>query len=124
MAKGKRGPEGFGTTIGVQFTKQTAKANGAKGGKKSGESKREKKLLKECLEILLEQQVKVKDSNDTVSGAEAVSLAVFKQALNGNIKAFETLRDTVGQKPVEKIMLTEVTQEVIDEVEAIMNEQD
>lgn len=121
----KRGnPDVINGKIGVRFTSETAKANGAKGGKKSGESKREKKLLKECLEILLEQQVKVKDSNDTVSGAEAVSLAVFKQALNGNIKAFETLRDTVGQKPVEKIMLTEVTQDVIEEVEAIMNEQD
>ena len=124
MAKRKGGPEGFGTTIGVQFTKETARANGAKGGRKSGQAKRERKMLKECLEALLESDVKIKDKDEKVSGAEAVSLAVFKQALNGNIKAFETLRDTVGQKPVEKIMLTEVTQEVIDEVEAIMNEQD
>ena len=110
--------------VGRHFTKETAKENGAKGGRKSGQVKREKKMLKECLEALLESDVKIKDKDEKVSGAEAVSLAVFKQALNGNIKAFETLRDTVGQKPVEKIMLTEVTQEVIDEVEAIMNEQD
>ena len=37
--------------------------------------------------------------------------------MTGNVRAFEVLRDTVGQKPVEKIMVAEVDQTVIDEVE-------
>ena len=32
-------------------------------------------------------------------------------------KAFEIVRDTAGQKPVEKVMIAEVEQDVIDEVE-------
>lgn len=94
--------EGFGTTIGVQFTKETAKARGSAGGKASGKSKRNKKLLKDCLEILLEQKINTKDGKK-VTGAEATAAALFKKALNGDTKAFELLRDTAGQKPVDKI---------------------
>ena len=38
------------------------------------------------------------------------------------MKAFETLRDTVGQKPIEKVMISEVEQSVIDEVESAVYE--
>jgi hypothetical protein len=63
-----------------------------KGGIASGESKRARKTLKEELLILLE-------NGDT---QEQISLAVIKKALEGDIKAYETIRDTIGEKPVEK----------------------
>ena len=50
-------------------------------------------------------------------------MKLFEQAMKGNIKAFETIRSTVGQDPVQKVMLAEVNQDVIDEVErAVLNE--
>lgn len=121
MANGKRGPEGLGTTIGVQFNKETAKERGSAGGKASGKARRNKALLKDCLEILLAQKIQTKDGKK-ITGAEATSAALFKKALNGDTRAFELLRDTVGQKPADKIMFTEVDQAVIDEVEAMMND--
>lgn len=69
-----------------------ARERGKKGGVKSGEARREKKLLKESLSVLLE----------TEEGQEKICTALFKQAQRGNIKAFEVIRDTIGQKPVDK----------------------
>ena len=88
----------------------------SKGGKKSAETRRAKRDLRLALEMLLEKDFKDKHGN-TVSGTEAITAKLFEQAMKGNVKAFETLRDTVGQKPVEKVMIAEVEQDVIDEVE-------
>lgn len=88
----------------------------SKGGKNSGESRRRKRDLREALEMLLEKTYTDKNGK-TLTGTEAVTAKLFEQAMKGNVKAFETLRDTVGQKPVERIMLAEVEQSVIDEVE-------
>lgn len=118
----KYGPENLGQ-IGVHFTKETAAEMGRKAGKASGKARRDKKLLKDCLEILLETKIETKDGKK-ITGAEATTAALFRKALNGDTKAFELLRDTVGQKPVDKIMISEVDQSVIDEVEAIMNDED
>lgn len=89
----------------------------SKGGKASAEARRQKKNLRLALEMLLEKDFKDKEGK-TITGAEAITAKLFQQAMNGNVKAFETLRDTVGQKPVERIMVAEVEQSVIDEVEA------
>lgn len=70
-----------------------------RAGKASGESRRRKKTLREELLAIL-------SDGDTQN---KVSLALVQQALLGNVKAFETLRDTIGQKPVEKIEQTSVT---------------
>lgn len=96
----------------------------SKGGKASAEARRRKRDLRNALELLLEKDFKDKDGK-IVSGAEAITAKLFQQAMNGNVKAFETLRDTVGQKPVEKIMVAEVEQDVIDDVEkAVLTEDD
>lgn len=91
----------------------------SKGGKRSAEVRRQKRDLRRALEVLLERGFKDKHGNE-VTGAEAITAKLFEQAMNGNVKAFETLRDTVGQKPVEKVMLAEVDPDVIDEVERIV----
>lgn len=93
-----------------------------RGGKASGEARRAKRDLRKALEMLLEKEYKDKAGN-AITGTEAITAKLFEQAMKGNIKAFETLRDTVGQKPVEKIMYAEVEQDVIDEVErAVLDE--
>lgn len=75
-----------------------AREIGAKGGKASVEARRKRKTLKEELLILL--------SDGDVQ--ERLSLALLDEALNGNkagsvTKAFEVIRDTIGEKPTEKV---------------------
>jgi hypothetical protein len=74
-------------------TKKEARERGKNGGVKSGEARREKKLLKDSLLAIL----------DTDEGQEKICTALFQQARRGNIKAFEVLRDTIGQKPVDQV---------------------
>lgn len=76
-------------------TKEEARERGRKGGIASGKARRERKTLKEELLALLQ-------SGDTQKN---ISLAMIQQALNGNTKAFEVIRDTVGEKPVDALKL-------------------
>lgn len=92
-----------------------------KGGKASAEARRKKRDLRAALEVLLEREVS-DGSGGTITGAQALTARLYKEALKGNVKAFEVLRDTVGQKPVEKVVVADVDQEIIEEVEkAVFN---
>ncbi len=73
-------------------TSEEAREIGRKGGIASGKARRERKTLREELLLLLEK-------GDT---QEKISLAMIKEALDGNTKAFEVIRDTIGEKPVDK----------------------
>lgn len=95
----------------------------SKGGKASAEARRKKRDLRLALEALLEKDYTDKDGN-VVSGTEAVTAKLFQQAMKGNVKAFETIRATVGQDPVQKVMIAEVEQDVIEEVERAVFEDD
>lgn len=64
-----------------------------KGGIASGEARRRKKTLKEELITLLETN----DNNNKIS------VALLNRALTGDIQAFTTIRDTIGEKPSDKI---------------------
>lgn len=64
-----------------------------KGGIASGEARRRRKTLKEELLALLE----LNDNNNKIS------MAILDKALNGDIQAFTTIRDTIGEKPVDKM---------------------
>ena len=93
------------------------------GGKASAEARRRKRDLREALEILLDKEYTDKKTGETMQGIEVVTAALFKEAAKGNVKAFNTLRDTIGQMPVQKVMIAEVDQNVIDEVEkAVLDE--
>ena len=88
----------------------------SKGGKASVEARRRKKDLRQALEMLLDKEYQQRNG-DMITGTEAISAKLFEQAMKGNIKAFETIRDSVGQKIPERIMIAEVDQSVIEEVE-------
>ena len=76
-----------------------------KGGIASGEARRRKRDIRLALEALLEKDVKGKNGA-TMSGAEAIAIKQFEKALKGDTKAFEVIRDTAGQKPMEKVEVT------------------
>lgn len=87
-----------------------------KGGLASAEARRKKRDLRMAIEALLEKDYTSKNG-ETVSGAEAIAIKQFEKAMKGDTKAFEVIRDTAGQKPVDKVMVADVEQSVIDEVE-------
>lgn len=89
----------------------------SKGGKASAEARRKKRDLREALEMLLEKDFKDRNGN-VLSGTEVITAKLFEKASKGDVRAFETIRSTVGQDPVQKVMIAEVDQSVIDEVES------
>ena len=76
-----------------QRTESEVRAIAANGGRKSGESRRARKTLKEELLLLL-------SDGDT---QKSVTVALLQKAMDGDVKAFEVLRDTIGEKPVDKV---------------------
>lgn len=81
-----------------------------KGGKASVEARRRKRDLRLALEILLEKDFKDKFGN-TITGTEAITTKLFEQAMKGNVKAFETIRATVGQDPIQKVEVAKIEKE-------------
>ena len=93
-----------------------------KGGIASGEARRRKRDIRMALEALLEKEYTDKHG-EKLSGAQVIAIKQMEKAIKGDTKAFEVIRDTSGQKPIDKVMIADVDQEVIDEVEkAVLNE--
>lgn len=90
-----------------------------KGGIKSGEVRRARRDIRKALEALLEKDYQDKSGN-VMSGTEAIALKQMEKAMKGDSRAFEIIRDTIGQKPVERVQITEIDQADIDEVEAMV----
>lgn len=76
-----------------ELTEKEQREIAKKGGKASVKARQERKALKDELLLLLSKG----------NTQEKVSLALIKQALDGNTKAFEVIRDTIGEKPTDKI---------------------
>lgn len=73
-------------------TPSERRENAKKAGIKSGEVRRARKTLKEELLLLLENG----------NTQNKISVALVQKAIKGDIKAFEVIRDTIGEKPTEK----------------------
>lgn len=113
MSNNKKNLEGHGfNEIAADRQREIARM----GQKASVEARKRKKDIRLALEALLEKDYKVKGGT-TVSGAEAIALKQMEKALKGDTRAFEVVRDSAGQKPADKLMVSEVSQDVIDEVE-------
>ena len=115
MAKGKGGKDNL-IPGGHKLTLDEQKA----GGIASGIARRKKKDFREACIALLEAET-TDEAGNIVTGYDIVINSMFMQAKLGNVKAFEALRDTAGQKPVDKIVVSDVDKSVIDEVENIVN---
>lgn len=98
---------------------EKAVENGRKGGKASGEAKRRRKAMKEALDELLSRKYVDRNGNE-IQGVEAVSAKVFQQAMDGNLKAAQFIRDTIGEMPVQRIETVEIPPETYERVSAIL----
>ena len=77
-------------------SKEETRELGKKGKIASGKVRKKKRTLKDELEIIMETINK-----DGVTYQELISTALVKEALKGNTKAYEIIRNTIGQKPIE-----------------------
>ncbi len=66
--------------------------NGRKGGKRSGETRRLKKTLTESLKELC-----------TPEEINEMNRRLLMMAKHGNLKAYELIRDGLGEKPTDKV---------------------
>lgn len=89
-----------------------------KGGIASGRARAEKRDLRKALELLLEQTYTDK-KGVTRTGAQALTEKLFAEAMKGNVRAFETIRSTVGQDPVQKVEQVNIDMEYEQSVEYV-----
>ena len=83
-----------------KFTKEDY----AKSQASRQENAMRKRDIRRAFEALLEKGY-LEDGIE-LTGAELIALKQFEKAKEGDTKAFEVVRDTVGQKPSEKIDLS------------------
>lgn len=94
------------------LSNEELKKRQSNGGKKSAEARREKRLIKDRI---LERMGE--------SDWDAMIDGLIGRAIESD-KAFEILRDTIGEKPIDKVQISEIDQTIIDEVEAMVFEDD
>ena len=81
----------------IKQSNEEAMKNGRKGGIASGKARREKIMLRDLLEEALAE--KTETGNKYID----ITVALINKAKRGDTKAYEVIRDTLGQKPVEQI---------------------
>lgn len=95
-----------------RLSSEEARELGAKGGKASVKSRRAKKEFREVLSLLLdykpsEEQLEVVQrafpEAKKLTAREAIAMAQMVRAMNGDTQAAAWVRDTVGEKPGEKV---------------------
>lgn len=100
-------------------TKEEQREIARKGGIKSGEARKKKKLMKDQISLLLSlpfpdvkdktgkkirnmfKQLGIDDEN--IDNQMAMIIAMWQRALKGDYQAFNSLRDTVGEKPKDEV---------------------
>lgn len=86
-------------------TTEEARERGKKGGLASGKVRAEKKRLKEAVERVLSASYK-NEGGENLSGYELTAIALFDKARSGDVSAFNSIRDLIGEKPTDKVETT------------------
>ena len=112
-----------------EFAKMTPERRaecGRKGGIAKREATRRRKEMRETLDILLNMPMKkgktysaedikcfadLKGKNITID--QAMMVCLIQKALKGDINAIAMIRDTVGEKPSDKVEVKDVTPVII-----------
>lgn len=92
---------------------EEAKQKGSAGGKKSGEVRKQRKAMKEQMELLLSLPVKSEEhkafmetigvDTENMDNQMMLMVSIFNKAMNGDLEAAKFCRDTVGEKPTDKV---------------------
>lgn len=108
------------------YTSEQLAEWGRKGAEKTKEIRRKRKEMKETLDILLKMPMKkgkVYDAEDIKAFADlngknitidqAMMVKLIQKALKGDLNAIAMVRDTVGEKPSDKVEVKDVTPVII-----------
>ena len=100
----------------AKMTPEQRREYGRKGGLKKGENYKRRKELRETLDVLLDMPLRtgrttnvekvqafanLKGKNITVD--QAMMVCLIQKALKGDLNAIAMVRDTIGEKPTEKV---------------------
>lgn len=96
-----------------------AREQGRKGGKASGKARRRRKAFADAFNTLLERNF-TDHSGNQLQGVEAIAAKVFQEAMNGDLKAAQMIRDTVGEMPVQRIEMDTIDPETRAEMEELL----
>lgn len=98
------------------LTPSQRRKNASKAGKASAKKRQQNKTFKEIInkflngqvsdERLKQQMIEYGFADKEVSNKSCAVFALWKEAIKGNTKAFELLRDTIGEKPQEKVNIS------------------
>ncbi len=107
---------------------EEAARNGRKGGLKLGANNEKRRLFREYIESELDKPFYI--NSTSVTKKEAICIKLVRLMLADKInnrdflRAFEFVRDTIGEKPPEKFSFSEVDPEIVEEVERLVLEYD
>jgi len=117
--EGARSPiNGQPVPEGRQFVTGDSRAKEAQ--KKSTQAKKERADLRKMAMAWLEADIGKDKNGEPITGAQMMIRVAAKELSKGNPRFWELMRDTAGFKPVDKVVLAEVEQSVIDEVESMV----
>lgn len=115
------------------LTQEERIRNGRKGGLVKGENFRRRKELKETLNCLLEMPVrkgKITDCESVKSFAElkgknltvdqAMMVVLMQKALHGDLNAIAMIRDTIGERPSDRVEVKDVTPVILSGEDELM----
>lgn len=99
-------------------TKEQAREAGRKGGIASGKARKQKKQMREAFETILAMSMKAGELTDisdlesfnqikgtNISVQDAITAVIVNKALKGDIKSAEFVRDSIGQKPDDRMKI-------------------
>lgn len=110
----------------ARMTPEQRSEYGKIGAQKSMETKRKRKEMRETLDILLKMPMKkgkqysaedikcfadIKGKNITID--QAIMVCLVQKALKGDLSAIGMVRDTVGEKPTDKMEIKDTTPIII-----------
>lgn len=98
-----------------KFTQEEAK----KGGINSGKARRRRKAFAEAFEALLQREF-TDQSGNKLQGVDAIAAKTFQAAMNGDLKAFAEIRDTVGEMPVQRVEVDTIDPQARAEMDELL----
>lgn len=109
-------------------TKEEARKRGRNGGIASGKARRAKKSQQDYAAYLLslplksaalEEYISVEDiKGKNITAGEAALIVQMKKAMEGDAKAYEVVRDTAGERPVEKVEINADVAKASEDIDA------
>lgn len=104
---------------------------GRRGGIASGKAKRERRQMREVAQALLDLPVEqgpaegyqslAEGVRRNVTVSERIVMAAVREALDGNVRAAEFVRDTAGERPTETVAVAKASAEASAEFMALVD---